>query len=181
MIECKGVADLLRAWAMLYPRLRNNADLLLLGEDFQTAGRYRTRMEALARDLNCGARFLGFRQDVSDWLLASDLAVVPSHIEALGNATLEAMAHALPVVACAVGGVPEMVVAEQTGLLVPPKQPALLAAALSRLIGDEKRRRRFGEAGRRRCEERFNLAAHVRGVLDAYRQVQSGAGAAIPA
>ena len=93
-------------------------------------------MESLARELKCPARFLGFQKDVNDWLLASDIAVVPSHSEPLGNATLEAMAVALPVIGSAVGGIPEMVVHEETGLLVPPHSPDQLAAAIGRLLCD---------------------------------------------
>ena len=78
-------------------------------------------MQGLAAVLGCPARFVGFRKDVPDWLTAADLAVVPSHVEPLGNATLEAMACGLPVVGSEVGGIPEMVVHEETGLLVPPR------------------------------------------------------------
>ena len=61
---------------------------------------------------------------------------MPSHVEPLGNATLEAMAHSLPVVGTDVGGIPEMVVHDETGLLVPPSDPGTLSAALARLILD---------------------------------------------
>ncbi len=171
VIERKGVADLLRAWMLLRPEDRAASDLLVVGDDLQNGGQYRVAMERLAGELACPARFVGFQKNVADWLLASDVAVVPSHVEPLGNATLEAMSYALPVLGCAVGGIPEMVVPGETGLLVPPRSPADLAAALSRLIGDADLRRRLGAGGRRRCEEVFSLQAHVRAALAEYDRV----------
>lgn len=173
IIERKGVADLLSAWPLLDAALRSRAELLLLGDDLEGKGSYRIAMEQLSAELGCAARFLGFQQNVGEWLLASDVAVVPSHAEPLGNATLEAMSYAQPVLGCAVGGIPEMVVHEQTGLLVPPRSPAELSTALSRLIGDADSRRRLGAQGRRRCEEIFSLGAHVQSVLAEYASVLS--------
>jgi glycogen(starch) synthase len=167
VIERKGVIDLVRAWPES-GGLARGAELLIVGDDLQGDGSYRREAERLARETHCPARFVGFQQNVADWLLASDVAVVPSHVEPLGNACLEAMAHGLPVIACDVGGIPEMVVHEHTGLLVPPRSPGQLAAALARLLTDAEERRRFGRAGRRRCEEEFGLSAHVRNVLREY-------------
>lgn len=175
VIPIKGVADLLHAWSMLDPVLSHAACLIVVGDDLQNNGAYRAEMQALAGELNCPARFVGFQDNVGEWLLASDLAVVPSHIEPFGNAALEAMAYGLPVVACAVGGIPEIVVSDQTGLLVPPRAPDLLANALTRLLGEQESRRRFGLEGRRRCEELFSVNAHVRCVLEEYRQVMETA------
>jgi glycosyltransferase involved in cell wall biosynthesis len=171
IIERKGVADLLWAWANLDSGVRARAVLLLVGDDIAGHGEYRQAMEALARQLDCPCRFAGFQQNMADWLLASDIAVVPSHAEPLGNATLEAMSHALPVLGCRVGGIPEMVVDGATGLLVPPQAPANLAAALARLITDAALRRRLGLQARTRCEEVFSLAAHVRAALEEYARV----------
>jgi glycosyltransferase involved in cell wall biosynthesis len=173
LIERKGVADLLHAWSLLDSTFRNQAELLIVGEDLESKGRYRIAMEKLAVELGCTPRFVGFQKRVGEWLLASNVAVVPSHAEPLGNATLEAMSYALPVLGSAVGGIPEMVVHEQTGLLVPPRSPDNLAAALSRLIADAELRRRLGEQGRRRCEEVFSLDAHVDAVLKEYAAVLS--------
>lgn len=173
IIERKGVADLLRAWPLLDPTLRHQAELFIIGDDLEGKGSYRIAMEKLSADLGGNPRFVGFQKNVGEWLLASDVAVVPSHAEPLGNATLEAMSYALPVLGSAVGGIPEMVVHEQTGLLVPPRSPADLAAALSRLLVDAELRRRLGQQGRRRCEEIFSLDAHVDSVLKEYDVVLS--------
>jgi glycosyltransferase involved in cell wall biosynthesis len=174
IIERKGVADLLRAWTLLRQENRGGAELLIVGDDLQGEGKYRAAMEQLAGELSCPARFVGFRKDVGDWLLASDVAVVPSHVEPLGNATLEAMSYALPVLGCRVGGIPEMVVHEETGLLVPPRSPHDLAAALARLVTDAELRRRLGRQGRERCDEVFGLARHVQAALHEYGRVLPG-------
>jgi len=170
IIERKGVADLIQAWCLLDPTLRETAELLIIGDDLQGQGRYRAAMQELALQLDCPARFVGFQKNVGTWLLASDLAVVPSHVEPLGNATLEAMSYALPVIGGAVGGIREMVIHEQTGLLVPPRTPDRLAAALTTLLAHAATRRRYGDQGRLRCEELFSLQAHVRAVCQEYQQ-----------
>jgi glycosyltransferase involved in cell wall biosynthesis len=75
------------------------------------------------------------------------------------------------VVATAVGGTPEVVADGETGLLVPPRDPAALAAALRRLLEDPELRRRFGEAGRRRVAERFTAKAMEEKILELYAEV----------
>jgi glycosyltransferase involved in cell wall biosynthesis len=178
IIERKGVADLLHAWARLEPESARSADLLIIGDDLQNNGQYRKVMESLALELNSPARFVGFQKNVSEWLLASDVAVVPSHVEPLGNATLEAMSFALPVIGGNVGGIPEMVIHEQTGLLVPPRSPDHLAGAIGRLLADPGFRAELGRNARKRCEEVFSLEAHTRAVLGSYEKVLQEAGVA---
>jgi glycosyltransferase involved in cell wall biosynthesis len=171
IIERKGVADLIAAWARLEPRVRDLATLVIVGDDLENKGAYRAEMERSAERLACPILFAGFQRDVSNWLVAADIAIVPSHVEPLGNATLEAMAHGLPVIGTRVGGIPEMIVADETGLLVAPHAPEELAAALERLIDSVELRRRLGLAGRRRCEQRFSLEAHVAEVVTHYEAV----------
>jgi len=83
----------------------------------------------------------------------------PSVYEPFGIINLEAMACETPVVASAVGGILEVVVDGETGLLVPPANPEALAVALTRLLNDPDTRRRMGQAGRRRVEEQFSWAS----------------------
>jgi glycosyltransferase involved in cell wall biosynthesis len=171
VIELKGVADLIRAWSLLDAGAATAAELVIVGDDLQRGGGYRVAMQELARRAGCPARFVGFQGDAGPWQLASDIAVVPSHVEPLGLVAMEAMSRALPVVGCEVGGIPQMVVHEQTGLLVPPRSPGDLAAALARLIGDAALRTRLGQGGRTRCQERFSIEGHVRAVVREYDRV----------
>lgn len=168
LIVRKGVADLIHAWARLPANLRSQADLLIVGDDLENKGAYRTEMEKLARELEVPAQFVGFQKNVPDWLLAADIAAVPSHVEPLGNATLEAMSYALPVIGGNVGGIPEMIVDGETGLLVPPRSPGQLADALARLLAAPELCTRYGMAGRARCEQIFSLEAHTRALLAEY-------------
>ena len=169
IIERKGVADLIRAWSLLEANVRGSVQLVIVGDDVAGSGAYRVAMVQLARKVGCPARFVGFQKEVGEWLLAADIAVVPSHVEPLGNATLEAMSYGLPVIGGDVGGIPEMVLHERTGLLIPPTSPARLAEALHRMILDPQERQRFGAAGRKRCEELFSLRAHAQAVGEEYR------------
>ena len=171
IIERKGVADTLHAWHELREKWSAAASLVIVGDDLEGKGAYRAKMEALAAELGLSARFVGFQKNVPTWLTAADIVLVPSHAEPLGNATLEAMAHARPVIGGDVGGIPEMVADGQTGLLVPPKSPRDLAAAIDRLLGDEPLRARLAAAARQRCERLFSLETHVAAVVRQYEAV----------
>jgi glycosyltransferase involved in cell wall biosynthesis len=86
----------------------------------------------------------------------------------LGNATLEAMASARPVVGSRVGGIPEMVVDGETGTLVPSRDPVSLADAIECLVRDPAKSRAYGQAARRRAIEHFSVEAHVAHVQALY-------------
>jgi glycosyltransferase involved in cell wall biosynthesis len=105
-----------------------------------------------------------------------DVAVLPSLREAQGISLLEAMARRVPVVASAVGGIPEVVTDGVDGLLVPPADRAALASALTRLLTDDGLRRRLGEAGYRTVAERFSIDAQVRRVEALYDEELARAG-----
>lgn len=170
IIERKGVADLIHAWDQLPLLVKDHAELVLVGDDLRGKGQYRREMEELAGSVGLRAKFMGFQKDLAPWLTAADIAVVPSHAEPLGNATLEAMSYGLPVIGTAVGGIPEMIEHERTGLLVPPHSPAELAAAIGRYCLEEEFRQACGRRGRERCARLFSLQAHTETVLREYRE-----------
>ncbi len=168
IIPRKGVQDLIQAWRILPGRIKDKAYLVIIGDDLAGKGVYRQKIQNLAAQLGIRADFRGFQKNVDQWLDAADIVTVPSHIEPLGNATLEAMAHGKPVIGTAVGGIPEMIVDGETGLLVPPQDPEALAKALVSLIEDVSLAKQMGEAARKRCEEVFSLERHVENVLNVY-------------
>ncbi len=103
-------------------------------------------------------------------LAAADVVVLPSRHEGLGVAALEAMAAERPVVASRVGGLAEVVVEGETGVLVPPGDVPRLAAALARLAADPGERVALGRAGRARVLARFTAATMAEGTLACYER-----------
>lgn len=117
--------------------------------------------------------FLGQREDMPELLAACDLVVLPSMAEALPTALIEAAAAGRPVVATRVGGTPEVVEDGETGMLVPPDDPAALAAAVAAVLNDPEGARALGEAGRRRALSMFSIRAQVERTVALWSQVLS--------
>jgi starch synthase len=108
--------------------------------------------------------------DVAALLSQAELLVHPARWEGFGLAILEAMLSGLPIVASRVSSIPELVADGETGLLVPPDDPAALAAAAQELLTDRERAVRLGIAGRKRAEERFSVARMAERTVEVYRQ-----------
>jgi len=121
-------------------------------------GPLRKRLEDQAKDLNIAAHliFTGRRKDIPDLLSVMDIFVLPSCLrEGLAISIIEAMASEKPVVATEIGGIPELVANEETGYLVPPRNPDALANAIVNLLKSPQRAKEMGRRGRTRFEERF--------------------------
>jgi glycosyltransferase involved in cell wall biosynthesis len=153
--------------------------LVIVGE-----GSLLGELQALAAALPAPAGdrviFTGRREDVSAITAEIDVAVLPSLREAQGISILEAMARRKPVVASAVGGIPEVLTNGLDGLLVPPADPSALAEACIRLACSPELRRQLGEAGRATVEARFSLDAMVRRIEAVYDEELVRAGALPP-
>jgi glycosyltransferase involved in cell wall biosynthesis len=157
----KNPAALVRSLAQVQSQFR--AVIVGDGPDHEAV-----RLEIDRLGLADKVMLVGERADVSEFLRGADVFASSSRYEGLPIAVLEAMAAGLPVVAFAVGGVPELVVDETTGLLVPAGDEASLGAALERLLADASLRRRLGESGRARAERLFGLDAFRRAHVEAY-------------
>lgn len=150
--------------------------LVIVGE-----GSLEGELRAQAAGLPLPARdrivFTGRREDVAAITGELDVAVLPSLREAQGISILEAMARRKPVVASAVGGIPEVLTNGRDGLLVPAADPAALAEACIRLACSPELRAQLGEAGRATVEARFSLDAMVRQIEEVYDEELVRAGA----
>ncbi|WP_368643156.1 glycosyltransferase family 4 protein [Castellaniella ginsengisoli] len=154
----KGHEQLIEAMQPLLGRYPHVHLVIVGGGD---AALSRLRGQAASAGMAGRIHLLGARSDVPALLPDFDVFALATHIEASGTAFVEAGAAGLPVVGTRVGGVPEMMREDESGLLVPLFDIPALTAALDRLITDPALRRRMGQAGRRYCleEGRFTRAA----------------------
>lgn len=160
----KGVRHLLEA-AGLLRAARRAARYVVVGDGPERAS---LEAQATALGLHDAVSFLGARHDVSTVLAAADAYVHPSLHEALPTSVLEAMAVGLPVVATRIGGLSEMVLDGETGLLVPPARVDVLAGAMTVLL-DPARRASVGAAGRAwvsKHASRTDWVARIRGLYE---------------
>jgi glycosyltransferase involved in cell wall biosynthesis len=164
LVQNKGLETLVEAM----PAIDQSVRLLIAGE-----GPLRVPLRARAVALGLGNRveFLGqlSETELSRIYARAAVVVFPSEWpEPLGMVGPEALAHGRPVVGTATGGSSEWLKAEVTGLVVPSRNPAALAKAVNRLVGDVEFAARLGAAGRRLVEERFSLAGHAKHLVSVF-------------
>lgn len=158
---CRAFMSLLQRRPDLASRMR----LVLVG-----AGPLEQECRAIAGS-DAPVEFRGETDAVADALREMDVFVLPSLAEGISNTILEAMATALPVIATAVGGNPELVVDGESGVLVPPGDESALGDAMERYVDDPALRDAHGTAGRQRVERQFSLAAMLRAYDAEYRRL----------
>ena len=162
----KAHNDLLRAAERVLAH-RSDVRFFVVGE-----GALRADLEALAQSLGIAARvtFTGFRTDALDLLRAFDVFAMSSYLEGLGTSIMDAQVLGVPVVATRTGGIPELVEDGVTGLLVPPRNPEAFAAALLRILEDERLRQACAERARIRSS-RYDYRTMVDKTLDVYQDL----------
>jgi glycosyltransferase involved in cell wall biosynthesis len=170
-----GIVATLRSWkghrylVEALARLPAAVHLVIVGD-----GPQRAALEAQVAHLGLGARvrMTGDQADVLPWLRALDIFALPSYAnEGVPQALVQAMLVELPCVTTAVGAIPEIAEHERTALVVPPRDPEALAAAIARLAADAARRRELGEAARKRCVEDCSLDRMLERMEALYREV----------
>jgi glycosyltransferase involved in cell wall biosynthesis len=173
IVEKKGVFDLLAAMRGLDPA-GGDSLAVLAGE-----GPGSLELAARAESEGLAGRFklIGSLRPPRDLYAACDIFVLPSHGEASPLALLEAMAAGRPVVATQVGGIPDAVRDGVEGRLVPPGEPASLAAALADLLGDRARRETMGAAARARILAAFDVEVMVKRICALYDEILAGGSA----
>ncbi|MDI6792443.1 MAG: glycosyltransferase [bacterium] len=163
----KGVEYLLQAAVRVIAK-HPNALFLLVGY-----GPLRRKLEDMTEELGLASKviFTGECNDVPGMLSIMDIFVLPSLYEGFPNAVLEAMAASRPVVATSVAGIPEIVVDNETGLLVPRANPEALAEAINTLIQYPEMAEKMGQAGRSRVEDYFSLEKMVEETEELYERL----------
>ncbi len=157
----------LRAFKILRTKFSNSV-FLIAGE-----GPMRPDMERLTAELGIhdSVRFLGHRSDVADLIGAADVMLLTSRSEAQSQALTQSIGLGLPVVATAVGGVPEVVLHEKTGLLVPPDDPERTASALLRIAEDPAFAATLSAQGRMHAKQHYSLEVMLDRSEAVYRQL----------
>jgi L-malate glycosyltransferase len=157
LVPHKGQRHLVEAAHLVVQEIPD-ARFVILGE-----GELREPLERQVRDYHLEKHVLlpGFRTDVLGCIKGFDVFVLSSVTEGLGTSLLDAMACSRPIVATTAGGIPEVVDAGVTGMLVPPRDHHALAADIAKLLRDEALRRQMGDAGFARVRERFTVERMV--------------------
>ncbi|HMG74676.1 MAG TPA: glycosyltransferase [Pyrinomonadaceae bacterium] len=168
----KAHIDLLEAFTLLRETKPDiSLKLIIVGD-----GPERARLETVAESLGCKDRvaFAGQVSDVQPFYAMADVFALPSLSEGSPNVLLEAMAANVPIVATAVGGVPEMVSTNESGLLVPPNDPPSLAAALATLLTDKDLAQRLAKEAATLVDTQYTPESYVRSLVEIYSEVIEG-------
>ena len=162
----KGLDVLIDAFPQVNAQLSQPAHLVVAG-----SGSAERDLRERAQAVDGGTiHFVGHQDDVAPWFSVGDVVAMPSRREALSFAGAEAMGCGRPLVASAVGGLKELVLDGETGVLVAPDDPVLLADALVGLLGSPDSRRQMGERARSRFLEHFTVEAMVDGWVRCYER-----------
>lgn len=169
----KGQDVLVRAAGLLKDRFPS-AHYLLVGAPFPGNEHHVDQLRAMARECGVAHRihFIGHLENPKIALAACDLSVMASSTpEPLGNVTIESMALGRPLVATNIGGTPELVHHEKTGLLVPPNNPAAMADAIARLLSDPETARAMGAAARAHYERELEFGRFFDHIRTLYQEL----------
>jgi len=165
----KGLIVLLKAANLLKNNFRNFE--LLIGGKVWDAGYYRELLDYKAAANLGEAHFTGFVGDLQSFLLDADIFASPSLKEVGPMTVLEAMGYGLPVVGSDVGAVPDFIVDNETGFVVPPGDPVAMATKLQLLVSDKKLRIRMGRKATERITSHFSYNRIFSMILDMYREL----------
>ena len=167
LVPHKGQRHLIDSARLVLPQVPD-ARFVIAGE-----GELRPALERQIKDhhLEKHVFLAGFRPDVLSLHKAFDIFVMSSVAEGLGTSLIDAMAAGKPVVATTAGGIPEVVVDGETGILVPPRDHDAMAAAIVKLLKDDGLRRCMGEAGLARARAMFSAERMVQDTLRVYERV----------
>ncbi|KAA3658314.1 MAG: glycosyltransferase [Calditrichaeota bacterium] len=158
LVQVKNYPLLLRSAKKVFEKMPN-ARLLLVG-----AGPLYPETKAMIQELGIAEKtiFIRWRKNIPDYIRAMDVFILPSFSEGMSNTILEAMACSRTVIATDVGGNPELVDNNKTGMLVPSDDDEAMSAAIIDLLHNTEKRRTFAAAGRRKVEEQYTFQQMIR-------------------
>jgi glycosyltransferase involved in cell wall biosynthesis len=170
-IGVKGHEVFLEAAPLILQQVPD-AQIFVVGDEFMGDGTYRRSLEDRAAALGVQGRvhFTGHRTDIPSVLAGLDVVACPSLVESASYALVEALLMGKGVVASDVGGLPDSVRHGETGLLVPPADPAALASAVTDLLAAPVWRAELGRRGREHCLRQFDVRSTVAKVEALYRE-----------
>jgi len=165
----KGISYLIEAWSEIiiaYPEVA----LLIIGDGPLMKS---LKDKACALNLSDKIEFLGKKENISEYLQASDIFVLPSLSEGLSCALLEAMACGLPCIATKIGGNVDLIDDGKDGILVEPASREELASAILRLLKDKKSSKNIGNEARKKIPERYSINSIVPAYINLYKELLS--------
>jgi glycosyltransferase involved in cell wall biosynthesis len=124
-----------------------------------------------SKKLNSKVIFTGYQKDITSIYKSLDLVILPSLSEGMPNVALEGMFFGKPVIGTKVGGTPEVIEDQKTGILVSPEDPISLANSILELLKNENKRRAFSENARKFVLENFSLEKRVKNIVDLYKEI----------
>ncbi|MBN2012770.1 glycosyltransferase family 4 protein [candidate division KSB1 bacterium] len=159
----KGHREFIMAADMVRKQLEKPVQFLIVGGASFGEEAYEDEVKTLAAHYfsNGDIRFVGHSNNIPKMMSAMDVLAVPSYEESFGNILLEANAMKLPVVASDSGGVPDIIINRETGLLVPPQNVDALASAMTSLLEQPQLRTKLSDAGRKRIEAKFDFNKYI--------------------
>ncbi len=168
LVRTKGIEYFLEAAAAVAVRFPQARFLIVGGACAEPEHRVELVKRTAELNLNGKVIFTGARDDVPRIMREVDISVLPSLSESFSNSLLESMAEGVPVVATRVGGNPEMITEGVTGILIPPRDSAALARAMTALIESPELARRLGEAAREKVVREYSLERLMQRTEDLY-------------
>ncbi len=180
-VKEKGIFTLIKA-AQILESKRKDFRVLLAGGAYLWKSKYlldkQIRIEKIVKHITKNLKNVEIigtvpHDEMPELLRSADIYVLPTADEAFGISNIEAMACGLPVVACRVGGVPEAVINNETGLLLEPGDPGALADAIEYLLDNKSVALEMGKKGRKRVEDMFSLDMYEKNLLKIMNEISN--------
>ncbi len=168
LVELKGYPYLIKAASLILQKFPKKLKFLIVGDGYMS-----DELKILAKGLGITDKiiFAGQRKDVPEILHIFDIFVSTSYYEGLPRSIIEAQACRVPVVATNVGGTPEVVINNETGILVPPKDEKAIANAVIDLLVDKTKVKRMGNAGREWVQKQFDAPVFIKRTEDLFEDL----------